>query len=165
MRCVIRPLLYGAAAGAAGTTALNLVSYADMALRARPASATPEVTLRRLAARLHVRIPGDGPALDNRVAGLAPLTGIASGLGMGALLSLARSAGLHPSGAPEYAVAAVGAMIGTNGPMTALGVTDPRTWSMSDWVSDIVPHLAYAAVTVAVLDRLYATPSGGSVSR
>ncbi|MFC5958246.1 hypothetical protein ACFP51_28460 [Streptomyces pratens] len=165
MRCVIRPLLYGTAAGAAGTTALNVVSYADMALRARPASATPEVTLRKLAAKLHVRIPGDGPALDNRVAGLAPLTGIASGLGMGALLSLVRGADRHPSKALEYAVAAVGAMIGTNGPMTALGVTDPRTWSTSDWVSDIVPHLAYAAVTVAVLDRLYATPSGGTVSR
>jgi hypothetical protein len=120
MRCVIRPLLYGTATGAAGTTALDIVSYADMALRARPASATPEVTLRKLAAELKLRIPGDGPALDNRVAGLAPLTGIASGLGMGALLSLLRSAGWHPSRTPEYAVAAVGAMIGTNGPMTAL---------------------------------------------
>ncbi|SHN02855.1 hypothetical protein [Actinacidiphila paucisporea] len=160
MNCVTRPLLYGAAAGAAGTTALNIVSYADMALRARPASSTPEVSLRKLAAKLHVRIPGEGEELDNRVAGLAPLTGFASGLAMGAVLALARSAGWRPSKAPEYVVAAVGALIGTNGPMTFLGVTDPRTWSASDWVSDIVPHLAYAAVTTAVLDRMYATASG-----
>ncbi|WUH89025.1 hypothetical protein OG900_02020 [Streptomyces sp. NBC_00433] len=160
MSYVTHPLLCGAAAGAAGTTALNIVSYADIALRGRPASSTPEVTLRKLAAKLHVRIPGEGQTLENRVAGLAPLTGFASGLAMGAVLGLARSAGWRPSKAPEYAVAAIGALIGTNGPMTVLGVTDPRTWSASDWVSDIIPHLAYALVTTAVLDRMYAAASG-----
>jgi len=35
-----------------------------------------------------------------------------------------------------------------------LGVTDPRTWSRADWVSDIVPHLAYGAVTASVLSAL-----------
>ena len=38
--------------------------------------------------------------------------------------------------------------------MTVLGVTDPRTWPASSWVADIVLHLAYGAVTSAVLDRL-----------
>jgi hypothetical protein len=38
--------------------------------------------------------------------------------------------------------------------MTALGVTDPRTWPVSSWVTDIVPHLAYTAVTLAALDLL-----------
>lgn len=157
---VMRPLLYGAAAGAAGTTALNIVGYADMALRARPASSAPEVTLRALAAKLHLGIPGEGQALDNRVAGLAALTGFAAGLGMGAVLSLAQAAGWHPASAPKYTVAAIGALIGTNGPMTALGVTDPRTWSVSDWISDIVPHVAYAVVTVGVLDRMDAAARG-----
>ncbi|WP_202925982.1 hypothetical protein [Goekera deserti] len=46
----------------------------------------------------------------------------------------------------------VGVLVGTNGPMTALGVTDPRTWSATDRVSDVVPHLAYAAVVRATLD-------------
>ncbi|WP_327287223.1 hypothetical protein [Streptomyces sp. NBC_01198] len=156
----MRPLLHGAAAGAAGTTALNIVSYADIALRARPASTTPEVTVRKLAEKLHVRIPGEGKALDNRIAGLAPMTGYASGLAMGAALALARSAGWRPSVAGEYTVAVVGAMIGTNGPMTVLGVTDPRTWSVSDWISDVVPHLAYALVTTALVDWLYGAPRG-----
>lgn len=38
--------------------------------------------------------------------------------------------------------------------MTLLGVTDPRTWSVIDWVSDLVPHAAYGAVTAAVLREL-----------
>ncbi len=37
-RVVFRRLLLGAAAGAAGTTALDAVTYLDMALRGRPAS-------------------------------------------------------------------------------------------------------------------------------
>jgi hypothetical protein len=34
-------VLHGAAAGAAGTTALNAVTYLDMLIRARPESTTP----------------------------------------------------------------------------------------------------------------------------
>ncbi|UGQ11879.1 hypothetical protein LO772_34820 [Yinghuangia sp. ASG 101] len=151
---VLRILLRGAAAGAAGTTALNVVGYADMVLRARPASTTPEMTVRRLARTLHLRIPGDGEARENRVAGLAPLTGYAAGVGMGAALALARAAGWHPGTLPRYAVASAGALAGTNGPMTVLGITDVRTWSVSDWVSDLVPHVAYGVVTVWVLDNL-----------
>ncbi|MFI6084085.1 hypothetical protein ACIBBB_24410 [Streptomyces sp. NPDC051217] len=161
MNRVTRPLLYGAASGAAGTTALNVVGYADITLRGRPASTTPEITVRRLAEKLHLRIPGEGPALDNRVVGLASLTGFAVGLAMGTVLSLTRAAGWHPSKGPEYAAATVGALICTNGPLTVLGVSDPRTWSAADWVSDIVPHLAYALVTTAVLERMYATSPVG----
>jgi hypothetical protein len=45
-------------------------------------------------------------------------------------------------------------MAGSNAPMTVLGITDPRTWSAADWVSDVVPHLAYGVVTAAVLGNL-----------
>jgi hypothetical protein len=38
--------------------------------------------------------------------------------------------------------------------MTVLGVTDPRTWSAVDWISDLVPHLAYGAVMTRTLDAL-----------
>ena len=53
-------------------------------------------------------------------------------------------------------------LVAANGPMTALGITDPRTWSATDWVSDLVPHLAYAAVVTTTLDafdRLITAPS------
>jgi hypothetical protein len=38
--------------------------------------------------------------------------------------------------------------------MTALGVTDPRTWSASSWLSDVVPHAAYAVAAAATLEAL-----------
>ena len=60
----------------------------------------------------------------------------------------------RPTPAVLTATATVGALIGTNGPMTVLRVTDPRTWSRSDWLSDIVPHVADALVTTAGLTGL-----------
>lgn len=45
-------------------------------------------------------------------------------------------------------------MVGTSGPMTVLGVTDPRSWPAKSWVVDIAPHLAYGAVTAGALERL-----------
>lgn len=146
--------LLGAAAGAAGTTALNAVTYLDMAVRGRPSSSTPEDTVEALSDTVHLPVPGEGDAHDNRVAGLGPLTGIAAGVGVGALLGAARSAGWRPGVLTSTAAATLGALVGSNGPMTLLGVTDPRTWPASAWVADVVPHLAYGAVTAAVLDRL-----------
>jgi hypothetical protein len=146
--------LLGAAAGAAGTTALNGVTYIDMAVRGRPSSSTPEKTVETLSEKGHVPIPGEGQEEENRVSGLGPLSGLLAGVGTGALLGLARAAGWRPRIAVSTAAATLGAMIGTNGPMTVLGVTDPRTWPAKSWVVDIVPHVAYGAVTAAVLDRL-----------
>ena len=38
--------------------------------------------------------------------------------------------------------------------MAALGVSDPRTWTLMDWLSDGVPHLAYGLATAAVAQAL-----------
>ncbi len=149
-----RGVVIGAAAGAAGTTALNAVTYLDMAVRARPASSTPQDTVEKLADNVHVPIPGRGEAHDHRIAGLGPLTGLAAGIGVGALLGFARSAGWKPGLVVTGLAATVGALIGSNGPMTVLGVTDPRTWAVKDWVSDVVPHLAFGAVTAGILREL-----------
>jgi hypothetical protein len=147
-------LLAGAAAGAAGTTALNAVTYLDMAVRGRPSSSTPEQTVDKLAARSHLRIPGDEETRGNRLGGLGALAGILAGVGLGAALGAARAAGWRPGLLGGSAVACTGALLVGNGPMTVLGVTDPRSWSATDWVSDLVPHLAYGAVTAGVLHRL-----------
>lgn len=144
----------GAAAGAAGTTALNAVTYLDMAVRGRPTSSTPEDTVEALSEKTRIPVPGEGDAHDNRVAGLGPLTGIAAGVGVGAVLGAARAWGWRPGLGVGTAAATVGAMLGSNGPMTVLGVTDPRTWPASSWLADVVPHVAYGAVTAAVLERL-----------
>jgi hypothetical protein len=146
--------LLGAAAGAAGTTALNAVTYLDMVVRGRPSSSTPEKTVEALSEKTHIPVPGQGEAEQNRVAGLGPLTGLVAGVGTGAALGLARAGGWRPGLAAGTAAATLGAMLGSNGPMSVLGVTDPREWPASSWAADVVPHLAYGVVTAAVLERL-----------
>jgi pheromone shutdown protein TraB len=147
-------LLAGAAAGAAGTTALNTATYLDMVLRGRPASSTPDQTIEKLAGLSHLTIPGDEDTRGNRVGGLGALTGILAGVGVGVALGAARAAGWRPGLLSGSVVAGTGALLAGNGPMTVLGVTDPRSWSATDWISDLVPHLAYGAVAGAVLHRL-----------
>lgn len=154
MKGLLTGMLIGAAAGAAGTTMLNAVTYLDVVARARPASNTPEDTVEALSKKTHIPIPGQGEDRTNRVAGLGPLTGIAAGVGTGALLGLGRAAGFRPGRVVSGLVATVGALLASNGPMTVLGVTDPRTWTAADWLADLIPHLAYGAVTAVVLDDL-----------
>ena len=154
MKGVLAGVLLGAAAGAAGTTMLNAVTYLDMVVRGRPASSTPQDTVEALAKKAHISIPGYGEDRTNRVTGLGSLTGISAGVGTGALLGLARAAGYRPGKVVSGLVASVVALLGTNGPMTVLGVTDPRTWEAKDWVADVIPHLAYGFLTAVVLDYL-----------
>src|SRR5436305_6632238 len=87
--------LRGAAAGAAGTTALNGVTYLDMAVRGRGTSSTPEDTVEKLAEKAHLAIPGQGEKRSNRVQGLGPLMGLVAGIGVGVLGGLARAAGFR----------------------------------------------------------------------
>jgi hypothetical protein len=56
----------GMAAGAAGTTALNAVTYADMAWRGRPSSSAPGQAAERIAERMGLKVPGDGEERENR---------------------------------------------------------------------------------------------------
>jgi hypothetical protein len=145
-------LLRGAAAGAAASAALDAVTYVDMAVRGRPASSTPEDTVEKLAATAHLPIPGQGDARRNRVQGLAPLMGLALGTGVGALGGLVRAAGYRSAPRVGALLTTVVAMLAANGPMTVLGITDPRSWSSTDWISDVVPHLAYGVVFRATMD-------------
>lgn len=152
-----RELLTGLAAGAAGTTALNAVTYLDMVTRARPTSTTPEDTVRRTEELANLSLSQDGPdseAAQNRRSGLGALLGIAAGLGTGALYGLLRprlgSAPLAVLGT----VAGLAANVGTTAPMAVLGITDPRTWPASSWVTDLVPHLAYGFATAAAFDAM-----------
>jgi hypothetical protein len=149
--------LRGAAAGAAGTTALNAATYLDMAIRGRGTSSTPEDTVEKLASAAHVEIPGDERTRENRLQGLGALTGLVAGIGLGVVTGLARAAGLRSQPLVGTLLVGLGAMAAANGPMVVLGVTDPRSWSATDWISDVVPHLAYGAVvktTMQAFDRL-----------
>ena len=138
----------GAAAGAAGTTALNAVTYLDMALRGRPVSRTPEESVDKLAALIGVRVPGgDEQTRANRVNGVGALLGMVTGVAIGVTCAALdeRLGGLLerlPVPAASLAVGTV-ALLAANGPMVALGVSDPRSWTRADWASDLVPHAAY----------------------
>lgn len=149
-----RGIAAGLAAGAAGTTVLNAVTYLDMAARGRPTSSTPEDTVEKLAAKTGIDIPGDEDTRKNRLAGLGPLTGLVAGLGVGAALGLARTLGFRPNLLVAGVAAGAAAMAGTDAPMAALGVTDPGSWAAKDWLSDAVPHLAYGLMTAAVVQGL-----------
>lgn len=141
----------GLAAGAAGTNALNAVTYLDMALRGRPASELAETAIEDLARRTGREVPGDGDARQNRVQGLGALGGILVGTCVGAAAAL-----IAPLRRP-LPIAAAGALLGaaamasTDLPMMRAKLTDPRSWSASDWLADALPHLAYGTVTAWTL--------------
>jgi hypothetical protein len=151
---VIGPLIRGALAGAAGTTALNAVTYADMAARGRPASELPQRAVEKMADDTGTGIPGDDEQRQNRVDGLGPLLGLATGVGVGVAAGLLRPLLVRVPGWVCGPLVGAVAMALTDGPMKRLGLTAPQDWSATDWASDAVPHLAYGAVTVATLRRL-----------
>jgi|GEM_PF-1164455 xanthosine utilization system XapX-like protein len=156
----------GAIAGAVGSAALNMVTYLDMAVRARPASTTPEESARRLSEALHIGLGPEAPAA-NRRSGLGPLLGYTTGVLCGVVFT---AVGLRRLPAPAAAgLFGVGLMAATDTVMTVLKVTDPRRWSVTDWISDVVPHLVYGAAAVATLEQLgarrEATGRAGSWTR
>jgi hypothetical protein len=143
----------GLLAGAAGTTALNAVTYADMALRGRAASEVPARLVDRVAGAVGLKL-GDDETAAHRRQGLAALSGFAIGLGVGAAYGLAGGA-RGPAGIAAGAVGlAVAASLASEAPATVLGLTDPRTWPADAWVSDLVPHLAYGVVTAVTYGGL-----------
>jgi hypothetical protein len=155
-------VIRGVLAGAAGTTALNAVTYLDMVLRARPASSTPEDTVRMVEESASVALSSEGPdseAAGNRRSGLGALMGIATGLATGAVYGWVRSRSTRDVALPLLALGTgLGANAGSVVPMAALGISDPRSWSVSSWVSDLVPHLVYGAVTAMAFEAM-STPS------
>lgn len=159
-----RGLLRGAAAGAAGTTALDAVTYLDMAVRGRPASDTPVQVVQRLAGDAGVELPGTRAQRRNRFAGLGPLAGPVTGVGVGALAGLLRSTGVRLPTAIGGPLLGAAAMLAADAPVAALGISDPRTWSTTDWVGDVVPHLVYGVTTHATLVAAAATEEQRTVA-
>jgi hypothetical protein len=144
--------LRGAAAGAAATTALNAATYLDMAVRGRGASSTPEQSVEGLLDRAGVDLPGNEDARANRVSALGSLLGLVTGTAVGAAYGAATSLVGRPGPVSATALGSVAAMLAGNGPMVLLGITDPRSWSAGDWLSDLLPHAAYGAVLAAAFE-------------
>ena len=74
-------------------------------------------------------------------------TGVLVGAAAGQLHGVFR--GLGPVLGP--ALVASAAMATSDIGMYGLGVSDPRSWDLSSWLSDAIPHLAYGVVTWSLL--------------
>jgi hypothetical protein len=147
-------LTSGALAGAAGATALNAYTYASQAVTGSPSSATPDQAAQATVEAVGATVPGSPDTRQNRLEGLGPLTGYGVGLGVGAIAGVLRAAGVKvPIGLAPVAVG-LAAMAISDSTMTALKITDPRSWTPSSVVNDAVPHLFYGAVTVLALHRM-----------
>lgn len=144
-------LARGAAAGAAGTTALNATTYLDMAVRGRPESDAPQQVVAALADRAGVAVPGGRRERGRRLAALGPLAGTATGVAVGGLAGVLRAAGVRLPTVIGGPVLGAVAMLASDGPLAALRISDPRRWSAADWVADVVPHLVYGLTTHATL--------------
>jgi hypothetical protein len=144
---VKRGLAAGTIAGAVGTLALDVVSYGDMLLQGRAASALPGQAAARLAEMVGFDLgAADSDAARNRGTALGALLGYGTGVAVGAAFGVwARRRHLSSLTGPLFGGVA---MVVANGPMVAQRLTDPRTWGAAGWASDIVPHLAYGWVTV-----------------
>ena len=147
-------LLAGAVAGATGTTALNAVTYLDMAIRGRPASDAPERTVEALLDTARLAVPGTQDRRGSRLSGLGGLSGIAVGVTTGVGFGAARRFGLRPRPVVGAVLIGLTAMMTTDVSMARLRVSDPRTWRAADWLADLVPHLVYGAATAAMLEVL-----------
>lgn len=145
--------LAGAIAGAVGTLTLDIVSYADMYAQGRAPSSLPGEVAANVAGMVGVDLTGDDDASKNRRTALGAILGYTTGILVGAAYGAVRRrpgssrAGLR-LGAAVMAVA--------NGPMVAQGLTDPREWGVSGWISDLVPHAAYGVVTARTYEAITA---------
>jgi hypothetical protein len=144
---------YALASGAAGTTALNIVSYLDMLLRGRPESSVPVKDVESLARTVGVGL-GDGETAQQRKQGAGALIGLTTGLAGGVAHGLLDPLTRRLPRPLAAAALGLGVMAANDGASVALGSTDPGQWSPVDWVSDLLPHLAYGAATVATYDAL-----------
>ncbi len=144
-----KAIAYGMAAGAAGTAVLNATTYADMAVRGRPASKVPKAVVKEFARWTGVRRLPRPRARD-----LSMLLGYADGFGTGVLFGVLRP---RMRGVPWY-VAGLGmaafTLLLSEGTATAMGKTDPREWGLSGWLADLVPRTLYGCVTCLVYDAL-----------
>jgi len=154
MSRVLTGITSGMLAGAAGATALNAFSYAQQAIRGTPSSATPDQAAQAVVQAVGADIPGSPDVKENRLEGLGPLSGLAVGLGVGALGGALRALGVKiPIGVAPVALG-LGAMALSDGVMSALKITDPRSWTPASVAQDALPHLVYGATTVLALHRM-----------
>ncbi len=156
---MIREIFMGVVAGAVGTVALNVSTYTDMAIRGRPSSNAPAQLVNALARFAGLAPSGQGGStqdqtVQHRESGLGALFGYANGLGTGLAYGLLR----EQFDEVPIPLASIGvgltAMAASDVPLIVLRVSNPKTWGVSGWLADIIPHLIYGLVTVTTYEAL-----------
>jgi hypothetical protein len=154
---MIRTIVAGAIAGAAGEMAIDVFTYGDMLARARPASEVPAKVAGRLAEGAGIELAqlGERPdKAENRKQAGGALLGYATAIGVATGYAVLRRFGLRlPMPVAGLAMGAA-AMALSDTAATALRVTDPTTWGAEGWIADIVPHAAYGLAAAATLELL-----------
>lgn len=152
--------LKGLLAGAAGTVALDIAGYADMALRGRSPSNVPSKLASTLAKMVHLPLSSQGVdaqnlTAQNRASGLGALLGYINGLSAGVVYSLLRSQRDEEVPLPlASTLVGLAAMAASDVPLVMLKVSDPKTWGVSGWLWDVIFHLIYGFATVATYETL-----------
>jgi hypothetical protein len=153
----MRGLTLGAVAGAAGTAALDIMSYGDMALRGRAPSDMPAEVVRRVSEKVDfvpLSVPSEqaDDVTKNRRSAMGALSGYSIGIGIGALYgAFAYAIPPEKRGTFNQSLVLAGiAMAASDVPAQLLGATNVKEWTPASWASDIVPHIAYGIITAAV---------------
>ena len=97
---------------------------------------------------------GEPQKKSSREQAAGALVGYATGLGIAAAYGLVLGRRTAPPAWLAAPLLGAAAMAGSDVPATALGATDPKTWSRTAWISDIVPHLVYGAVTASAFQAI-----------
>jgi len=158
---MLEDALIGTVAGALGTVALNITTYVDMAIRGRSSSSAPSQLVGKAAEKANIPLSSKGVGADdetaqNRESGIGALLGFVNGLGVGALYGIVRSQFDEDAVPIPLAGVVIGlaAMAASDVPLITSGVSDPKSWGVSGWVSDAVPHLIYGLVTAIAHETL-----------
>ena len=156
---MLNAALRGIIAGATGTVALDTSTYLDMAIRGRPSSNAPSKMVDTVAKKIHLPLTTQGTSskdqsAQNRETGLGTLLGYVNGLSTGVIYGILRSR-LDEIPTPlSAALVGLTAMAASDVPMVALRVSNPKTWGISGWLADTIPHLIYGIVTVTTYEAL-----------
>jgi hypothetical protein len=134
-----------------------------MASRRRPESSVPAQVVEELTKRAgdldrqEERAP---EKTENRKRAFGALSGYVVGLGIGALYGVSRGWLPRPSIWLAGSALGLAAMAASDVPAIALGATNPKDWSASGWLSDLVPHLAYGLIAASTYEWIDAAANG-----
>ncbi|MEU6366993.1 hypothetical protein ABZ876_14990 [Streptomyces sp. NPDC046931] len=97
---------------------------------------------------------GEGKAKSNREHAAGAVLGYVTGLGVGCVYGVWRRLGGSPSPWTAGPLLGAAAMAGSDLPAFAVEVTDPASWDLTSWASDVVPHLVHGFTTASVYEAL-----------